>query len=142
MKQRLYTGLLWVLAILRWLVKFGRWAFVLFVIVMAVVRHDGFVDLALTALLLGISWLGLGQMVSGIDWLGGWLWVAMVKIREPEAFEALAALSDTERQQLKQEMLYDLQGGAVGAKIRAFNRGELPKAEMDAIRERLRKAGW
>src|SRR6266851_3896654 len=97
MKLHLYSGLLWALAILRWLVKFGRWAFALFVIVMAVARHDGFVGLALTALLLGVSWWGLGRMVSGLDGLGGWLWVAIVKIREPEAFEALAALSDTER---------------------------------------------
>lgn len=142
MKLRLYSGLLWALAILRWLVKFGRWAFALFVIVMAVVRHDGFVDLALTVLLLGVSWWGLGRMVSGIDGLGGWLWVAMVKIREPEAFEALAALSDTERQRLRQEMLYGLQGGAIGAKIRAFNRGESPKAEMEEMKERFRRSGF
>jgi hypothetical protein len=142
MKLRLYTGLLWVLAVLRWLLKFGRWVFALFVIVMSVVRYDGFVDLAITALLLVVSWWGLGHIVSGIDGLGGWLWVAIVKIREPEAFEALAALSDTERQQLKQEMQYDLQGGAIGAKIRAFNRRELPKAEMEAMKERFRKAGF
>jgi len=109
---------------------------------MAIVRRDGFVDLALTVLLLGVSWWGLGQMVSGIDGLGGWLWVAIVKIREPEAFEALAALSDTERQHLRQEMAYDLGSGAIGAKIRAFNRGELPKAEMEAVKERVRKAGF
>ena len=142
MKLRLYMALLWSLSILRWLVKLSRWALVLFVIVMAIVRRDGFVDLALTVLLLGVSWWGLGQMVSGIDGLGGWLWVAIVKIREPEAFEALAALSDTERQQLRQEMAYDLRGGAIGAKIRAFNRGELPKAEMEAVKERVRKAGF
>jgi hypothetical protein len=142
MKLRLYTGLLWVLAILRWLLKFGRWAFALCVIVMSVMRRDGLVDLAVTAVLLVLLWWGLGQMVSGIDGIGGWLWVAIVKIREPEAFEALAALSATERQQLKQELSYQFQGGAIGAKIRAFNRRELPKAEMEAMKERFRKAGF
>ncbi len=100
--------------------------------------HDSFFDLALVALWLVISWWGLGRLLSAVDGAGGWLWVAIAKIREPEAFEAIAGLSDAERQ----EMLYDLQGRAIGAKIRAFNRGELPKAEMDATRERLRKAGF
>jgi hypothetical protein len=117
MKLRLYTVLLWPLAILRWLLKFGRWAFVLFVIVMSVVLRDGFVDLTITALLLVVSWWSLGQIVSGIDWLGGWLWVAIVKKRKPEAvlevFEALA----------------DLEGEALGAKMRAFNRRELQRAK-------------
>ena len=141
MKLRIYTGVLWALAISRWLVKFGRWVFALFVVVRAVMDHDGFVDLALIALLLVLSWWGLGRMLSVIDDAGSWLWVAILKIREPEAFASITALSDAERQQLKQEMLHDRQGGAIGAKIRAFNRGELPKAEMDAMRERFRKAG-
>jgi hypothetical protein len=96
----------------------------------------------LTALLLVISWWGLGQLLSAIEWAGGWLWVESFKIREPETFATIAALSDTERQQLKQDMLYDRQGGAMGAKIRAFNRGELPKAEMEQMKERFRKAGF
>jgi hypothetical protein len=142
MKLRTFTGVLWSLAILRWLVKFGRWAFALFVVVRAVMDHDGFVDLALTALLLVLSWWGLGRMLLVIDDAGGRLWVAILKIREPEACASIAALSDAERRQLEQEMLHHRQGGAIGAKIRAFNRGELPKTEMDAMRERFRKAGF
>jgi len=129
-KLYLYTGLIWVLAALQWLLKFGRWAVTLFVIVMSIVRHEGFVDVAIIGLLLVVSWWGLGQMVSGIDELGGWLSVEIMKIREPaalrEVFEALA----------------DLEGEALGAKMRAFNRGELPKAEMQEMKERFRKAGF
>jgi hypothetical protein len=51
-------------------------------------------------------------MLSGIDDAGGWLWVAILKIREPENFASIAALNETERQKLKQEMVHDLQGGA------------------------------
>ena len=40
MTLRIYAGVLWALAILRWLVKFGRLAFALFVVVRAVTDHD------------------------------------------------------------------------------------------------------
>ncbi len=39
--------------------------------------------------------------------------------------------------ELTREMVHDLQGGASGAKIRAFNLCELPKAEMDAMKRTL-----
>jgi hypothetical protein len=142
MTLHLYTGLLWVLAILRWLLYFGRWTFALFVIVMSIAHPDGFTDLAITVLVLVASWWCLGQMVLGIDEFGGRLWLAILKIREPESFEALAALNDDDSLQLNQELLYESRGGPIGEKLRKFNLRELPEAEIEAMRERFRDAGF
>jgi hypothetical protein len=54
----------------------------------------------------------------------------------PELFEMIGSLSPAEKQQFAD----DISGGPIAAKLRAFNRGELPEAEMAEIRARLKKS--